>query len=296
MTGNFAIKEKPTTAVSISCNGANQHKKLLYEIQFILDEGIIYFLHGSFFPSNTKYNCSDLLYFEATNQAPVMLALKMRFSLEDTVGVSTCGIIAGVDNVKEECIQNLKLKAADEDYHPVAPKSKATASGLAYCIQPFPHLAGIHKILKNGCELIFHSLIHDFNKHILMSHISLTTPCYLVPKGLSSNSFNKVNEISVPDSDKEDNCKTYHFGNGEYRSGGSSVGVKSQKYKPDANPDVNRSSSSSGNYVPNHGLMSAFKSPIIDSFSNSVSGLPFPPTDLTPSSYCKAPLKFSLRE
>ncbi|EGF97343.1 uncharacterized protein MELLADRAFT_70058 [Melampsora larici-populina 98AG31] len=118
---------------------------------------------------------------------------------------------------------------------------KATAFRFEYRIRPFPHFAGIRKILKAGREVIFHGFIHDFNKTslnwvVIVNKISLTNgsqqgkepfkPRYSVPKGLTSNTFSKRNENVVPDSDKDDKGISHHYIDNASTSGSSNGQTK----------------------------------------------------------------------
>ncbi|EGG00314.1 uncharacterized protein MELLADRAFT_67905 [Melampsora larici-populina 98AG31] len=115
-------------------------------------------------------------------------------------------------------------------------------------------------------------------------------PRYSVPKGLTSNTFSKRNENVVPDSDKDDKGISHHYIDNASTSGSSNGQTKPPKYNPNSPSEVNTSFSSSGNYVLNQGLKSAFKTPIMESYpgSNCMSSLPFPPSDFNSSSYLPA--------
>lgn len=160
----------------------------------------MYFLRGGFFPSNTHNTTKDLFYFEATDRAPVASTDVLKEDLENSVGITGCGIVLSIDTIVEDCMQYLK-KSTDQDdklttvvtlqhgdYHPVVSnhqfislnlicwllaihqEKQPAFSRLEYRIRPLRHLAGTPKILKLGREVNVHGYLKDFNEE---------TGCYI---------------------------------------------------------------------------------------------------------------------
>ncbi|EGF99083.1 uncharacterized protein MELLADRAFT_94914 [Melampsora larici-populina 98AG31] len=336
MTGNFEIEEKigqetkwdrdaRTYVTNISCSGANRLKKLIYEIratgysssEYILEERTVYFLRGSFFPSNTLFTTKDVIHFEATHRAPVISADDMKESLMDTVGVSGCGIIIGLDIITEECMDYLEenpkitdltttvVTIQHGDYHPV---DKAKAFRMEYRLRPFLHLAGIRKILKTRREVNVHGFIQDFNPNtecwiVVVNKISFTTGSQnannsykgrRAPPKAPKGAFSKPTKYVAPVEENEDVAESEDEEKPELNetgtnmsSGSSYNNMKPPKYSPSQQAKFTTNPSLSA-YIPTRGLQSGFKSPFPDHYSGTNSSLPFPPADYDPSSYLPA--------
>ncbi|EGG06583.1 uncharacterized protein MELLADRAFT_86418 [Melampsora larici-populina 98AG31] len=193
VSGLFEVEEKTspengwrsewqTYTVSIVCTGANRDHRLLYEIQakgfsaaqFWLWQDNIYFLRGSFFPSNSSTTSQDQLIFEGSEA--ILLAQADDFLGEtiNSVGITGVGVVLEKKTIVEACCQYLKKVGATEDplstvvtvqhskYHPTLKATKT--SKVEYLIRPSPNLSGIASIIKPGRECQIHGFIKDFNE------------------------------------------------------------------------------------------------------------------------------------
>lgn len=200
LSGNFEIEDKTSTengwraeyrtyTTYIGCGGADRDKRLLYEIkakgfslpQHSLSKDRIYFLRGSFFPSNSEDTSADQLVFEAMDKCFVAEAEGWQTDLVDTVGVTGRGVVTGISTIVESCCQIYKKKPNDPDlqttvltvehaeYHPV--RRLRCVSKIEYLIRPTPGLARIPSMIRIGRECQFHGYIKDFNQ---------VSSCYIV--------------------------------------------------------------------------------------------------------------------
>ncbi|EGG01010.1 uncharacterized protein MELLADRAFT_67292 [Melampsora larici-populina 98AG31] len=138
-----------TYTVSIGCTGANRDHRLLYEIQakgfgaaqFWLWQDNIYFLRGSFFPSNSSTTSQDQLIFEGSEA--ILLAQANNFLGEtiNAVGITGVGVLLKKKTIVEVCCHYLKKNAVTKpcsglnDKNWTQPQGKTT---IAKCIKHSP--------------------------------------------------------------------------------------------------------------------------------------------------------------
>lgn len=194
LSGLFEVEEKTspengwrsewrTYTVSIGCGGADRDHRLLYEIQakgfspaqFRLWQDNIYFLRGSFFPSNTADTTKDQLIFEGSEAILLAQADDFLGDTVNSVGITGVGVVIEKTTIVEACCQYLKKVGATEDplttvvtvqhseYHATVKTTKT--SKIEYLIRPTPNLSGIASILKVGRECHFHGFVKDFNEN-----------------------------------------------------------------------------------------------------------------------------------
>ncbi|EGG08254.1 uncharacterized protein MELLADRAFT_105273 [Melampsora larici-populina 98AG31] len=123
LSGNFEIEQKlspnhgwrseyRTYVTYIGCGGADRDQHLLYEIKakgyssptYMLSQDYIYYLRGSFFPSNTPETENDQLLFEGSDANVVSACKSCEADLVDSVGVTSLGIVIGIDTIVEKCL------------------------------------------------------------------------------------------------------------------------------------------------------------------------------------------------
>ncbi|EGF97471.1 uncharacterized protein MELLADRAFT_85335 [Melampsora larici-populina 98AG31] len=200
VSGNFEIEQKlspnhgwrseyRTYVTYIGCGGVDRDQRLLYEIKakgyssptYMLSQNYIYYLRGSFFPSNTPETDNDQLLFEGSN-ANVMSACEVcQADLVDLVSVTSLGIVIGIDTIVEKCCDMLRnsptqgeirttvLTIQHADYHPIL-KSRRVCK-MEYLVRPTRALSGIVDSITVGRECHIHGYIKDFNQD---------TACYVV--------------------------------------------------------------------------------------------------------------------
>ncbi|EGG05564.1 uncharacterized protein MELLADRAFT_72098, partial [Melampsora larici-populina 98AG31] len=165
LTGNFEIESKlspengwrveyRTYATSIASGGAHRERLMSYDIQlkgysqaqFKLEPGNIYFLRGSFFPSNTDETTKDILFFEASDRVLISSSENFSGNLVDSIAVTGVGIITAIDKFPEPitngCIPNpadgekivTVVTVLHSDYNPTAKGPKQ--STVEYRIPP----------------------------------------------------------------------------------------------------------------------------------------------------------------
>ncbi|EGG11425.1 uncharacterized protein MELLADRAFT_90930 [Melampsora larici-populina 98AG31] len=259
LTENGWQKEYRTYTSFIACSGGPRDDHLHYEIvaqgfghiNFKLEAGHIYFLRGSFFPTNDKEQ-DNTLFFEASDWVLLNDAENFVGDLVDAVGITGVGIICKIDSIIMPTAGGVKKNQKDEnkpttivtvlhsDFHPTT--KDPTQFMVEYHIPPTPNLAGTPKILKVGQEFQFHGFVKDYDpdnfRYVIIA--------------------NKVSPTN---------------GNKEYQVDSKGVKVKDENTKPMtlANKPLN--------------LKSAFKLPVISTDSDVSTSLHFPPSDFGPHLY-----------
>ncbi|EGG06380.1 uncharacterized protein MELLADRAFT_86565 [Melampsora larici-populina 98AG31] len=286
LTGNFEIEKKflkfemqtspengwrseyQTYATYIGAGGAHRKRTMSYKIQikgyspaqFRLDDGNIYFLRGSFFPSNTDETKNDILFFEGSERILIGPADTIVGDLVNSIAVTGVGIVTAKETIPKPNVTSTLPNPADgeklvtivtvlhSDYHLTL--KKARQFKVQYRIPPTPNLAGIQKILQEGREYVFHGFLKDFDEEKCL---------YII----------MANKISPTTGSKEYN-----------------VGVQSTDATQD-NMNSRLSSKKPTKFVP-RALTSQFMSPVISTDSESSLNLQFPPSDFGPSSFSSA--------
>ncbi|EGG10569.1 uncharacterized protein MELLADRAFT_93601 [Melampsora larici-populina 98AG31] len=193
LSGVFEIEEKLTQeqnykvefrsySASIYCGGLGRKQQISYEIRatgfssklLMLEESKVYFLRGSFFPTNTEDTFNDEFFYEGIERMLLGDAEAFTANVEGMIGLTGLGRVLDVDFKVEECWQYLKGKATDPDLKSVHaivehcdfhPETKLKQSmTVEYRIPPFKHLLGSAQVVKKGRECNFHGYIRDFNK------------------------------------------------------------------------------------------------------------------------------------
>ncbi|EGG08854.1 uncharacterized protein MELLADRAFT_84435 [Melampsora larici-populina 98AG31] len=169
-------------ATNIVCSGDEPDDTVDYEIRatgfsnqdFMLHPGHLYFLRGSFFPTNTCDTYNDELFFEGFDRAVIGTAESYSESLANKLGITGIGRVLDVEFYVEDHMQYLKRHASEPDkitlyavvqhcdYHPET--KEATSMTVEYRVPPFKHLAGSPQIVKKGRECQFHGYVKDFNE------------------------------------------------------------------------------------------------------------------------------------
>ncbi|EGG12045.1 uncharacterized protein MELLADRAFT_89244 [Melampsora larici-populina 98AG31] len=193
LTGNFEVEKKTspengwrseyqTYSVLIGAGGAHRTRPMTYEIQakgfsnaqFRLESNTIYFLRGSFFPSNTDKTTDDMLFFEASDRILVRPVDTFAGDTVDSIGVTGVGIVLATNQIPKPRTTNLLPNPADgekivtvvtvlhSDYHPTSKIAKQFK--VQYRIPPTRNLAGTPKILRVGREYQFHGFLKDFDE------------------------------------------------------------------------------------------------------------------------------------
>ncbi|EGG07530.1 uncharacterized protein MELLADRAFT_85648 [Melampsora larici-populina 98AG31] len=169
-------------STNIVCSGEEPNETVDYEIRatgysnkdFMLHPGNLYFLQGTFFPTNTQETYNKELFFEGFDRALLGTAESFCDSLANKVGVTGIGRVLDVDFYVEEQMQYLKCNASEPDkvtlyaivqhcnFHPET--KEATSMTVEYCVPPLKHLAGSPQVVKKGRECQFHGYVKDFNE------------------------------------------------------------------------------------------------------------------------------------
>ncbi|EGG07255.1 uncharacterized protein MELLADRAFT_85907 [Melampsora larici-populina 98AG31] len=209
LSGNFEIEQKlspnhgwrseyRTYVTYIGCGGADRDQRLLYEIKakgyssptYMLSQDYIYYLRGSFFPSNNPETENDQLLFEGSDANVVSACKSCEVDLVDSVGVTSLGIVIGIDTIVEKCRQLVTTPAVEggirttvltvqhADYHPIL-KSRRV-SKMEYLVRPTRALAGNIDSIIVGKECQIHGYIKDYNQDtacyvVIVNKIHLTT-------------------------------------------------------------------------------------------------------------------------
>ncbi|EGG08989.1 uncharacterized protein MELLADRAFT_84288 [Melampsora larici-populina 98AG31] len=190
LSGIFAVEEQEqnykvefrTFSTNIICGGDNTDKEVQYEIratgfsnkELMLLPKHVYFLRGSFFPTNTKETYDDELFFEGSDRALIGTVETFSESVADKTGLTGIGRVLEVDFYVEDHMQYLKCNSNEPDkitlyaivehcdFHPET--KEPTSMPVEYRIPPFKHLGGLPQIVKPGRECQFHGHVKDFNE------------------------------------------------------------------------------------------------------------------------------------
>ncbi|EGF97401.1 uncharacterized protein MELLADRAFT_85583 [Melampsora larici-populina 98AG31] len=274
LTGNFKIEKKispengwraeyRTYVTSISGGGAHRDRLMSYEIelrgfsqaQFKLEAGNIYFLRGCFFPTNTDETNKDVLYFEASDRVLISPSQSFSGSLINSIAVTGVGIVTAIESFREPITNGCLPNPADgEKMVTIVTVLHSDYHPIQFTVQyripPTRNLAGTPKILQVGREYQFHGFLKDFDEKTFV---------YIV---IAS----KVSPTT---------------GGKEY-----DVGVKSNgSAKEDVKPLL--SQNKPVKFQP-RALNAQFKSPVINTDSETTPNLRFPPSDFGPSSFSPA--------
>ncbi|EGG00877.1 uncharacterized protein MELLADRAFT_92928 [Melampsora larici-populina 98AG31] len=275
MSGIFEVEEQLSEdrhfkvefrsySVLIGCAGANRKQDLHYEIRATgfsnealkLEPNKLYFLRGSFFPTNTEETYKDEFFFEGSDRLCLGTPGNFSDSLADKIGITGIGRVLNVTFVVEDSMQYLKQRTSDPDkislyaivqhcdFHPDTKLAKEIT--LEYRIPPFKHLSGSPQVVKEGRECQFHGYIKDFNEE---------TSRYIVIVAPTSGHVEKAprarvvkGETSTEPNGRPKIVKRYDL----------------DRFKP-------------------RGVSTPFKSPM--TVSESSPTIPFPPSAQLPSSY-----------
>ncbi|EGG01110.1 uncharacterized protein MELLADRAFT_92750 [Melampsora larici-populina 98AG31] len=181
-------------STNIVCSDEDPDETVDYEIRatgysnkdFMLHPGNLYFLRGTFFPTNTRDTYNDELFFEGFDRALLGSAESFSDSLANKVGITGIGRVLDVDFYVEEHMQYLKRNATETnkvtlyaivqhcDFHP----EEATSMTVEYRVPPFKHLAGSPQIVKKGRECQFHGYVKGFNEetnHYIVNKVAPTS-------------------------------------------------------------------------------------------------------------------------
>ncbi|EGG03700.1 uncharacterized protein MELLADRAFT_89972 [Melampsora larici-populina 98AG31] len=252
----------------MGAGGAHRKRRMSYEIQakgfshaqFKLKAGNIYYLRGSFFPSNTDKTKDDLLFFEASDRVLIGPIETFSGDLVDSIGVTGVGIVTAIDQMPEPITNGCKPNPADgekivtivtvlhSDYHPISKEPRQCK--VQYRIPPTRNLAGTPKILRISREYQFHGFLKDFDEVNFLYVV--------IASKVSPTTGSKEYEVGAKASNEDNN----------------EVKAVTSKNKP-------------VKFTPAP-VNAPFKSPVIATDSESGSNLTFGPADFGPSSFSSA--------